>query len=177
MGRQEQGRHVCTRRTVQHRRDNGRTGLTGKAPCHLAGTHDHRSGAFVPGAAVHDGKRIGHEPGPLHLLQCDRPLEVGVWVQTGIISAEPKIFLHLSSNSERVMLWATDLWRPATMSGSGPRPSALKRVAHAIHPRFKPRNDPIASKDLQKQQVSPSEATCSVSFAQLSGVYKLRVFT
>src|SRR5919197_1007948 len=87
------------------------------------------------------------------------------------ISAEPKIFLHLSPNFGAVMLWATDMLRPATISGSSPRPIALKRVAHAIHPRFKPRNDPIASKDLQKDQVSPSEAACSVSFAQLSGVY------
>jgi len=75
------------------------------------------------------------------------------------------------------MLWATDMLRPATISGSSPRPIALKRVAHAIHPRCKPRNDPIASKDLQKEQVSPSEATCSVSFAQLSGVYNERVVT
>src|SRR6516165_8094030 len=85
--------------------------------------------------------------------------------------AKSQIFLHLSPNFRAVMLWATDLLRPATISGSSPRPIALKRVAHAIHPRFKPRNDPIASKDLQKKQVSPSEATCSVSFAQLSGVY------
>src|SRR5215813_8752531 len=70
------------------------------------------------------------------------------------ISAEPKIFLHLSPNFGAVMLWATDMLRPATISGSSPRPIALKRVAHAIHPRFKPRNDPIASKDVPKKQVS-----------------------
>src|SRR5262252_9918928 len=57
------------------------------------------------------------------------------------VSAEPKIFLHLSPNFGAVMLWATDMLRPATISGSSPRPIALKRVAHAIHPRFKPRND------------------------------------
>src|SRR5215813_1364054 len=91
------------------------------------------------------------------------------------ISAEPKIFLHLSPNFGAVMLWATDMLRPATISGSSPRPIALKRVAHAIQPRLKPRNDPIASKDLPKKHVSPSEATCSVSFAQLSRVYNQRV--
>jgi hypothetical protein len=64
-----------------------------------------------------------------------------------LLSAEPKIFLHLAPNFGAVMLWATDLLRPATISGSSPRPIALKRVAHAIHPRFKPRNDPIAAKD------------------------------
>jgi hypothetical protein len=94
-----------------------------------------------------------------------------VRIRRSKISAEPKLFLHLSPNFRAVMLWATDLLRPATISGSSPRPIALKRVAHAIHPRFKPRNDPIASKDLQKKPVSPSEATCSVSFAQLSGGY------